>query len=285
MKPLLAHVYEPHRVTYPCYVQPKLNGIRALYQDGHFQSRDEIPFPTGLLDHLAKPLKEIFGPDVILDGELYRHDWPLQRINAAVTPVRQTPTEDTLMVQYHVFDVVDFTKSFSERMTITDEGQDTFIPTLLVKTQQEADNCYAYFVKKGYEGLMYRLGDCPYTAPKQHWAQCGPLWNIPKPRTNFLSDKANRCWHLLKRKSWCDAEFRCVGWEYGKPDGKYANMVGALICITPEGKQFTVSGGLTDEQRVKFLTNPPTAKLIKVQYLMFSTEGKPINPTIEAILH
>jgi len=115
MKPLLAHIYEPRRVTYPCYLQPKLNGIRALYQGGHFQSRDQLPFPNGLLSHLAEPLLRLFGPEVILDGELYVHGWPLQRINAAVTPVRQQPTEDTLKVEYHVFDVVDFEKSFEER--------------------------------------------------------------------------------------------------------------------------------------------------------------------------
>lgn len=282
MKPLLAHIYEPHRVSYPCYVQPKLNGIRALYQDGHFQSRDEVPFPTGLLDHLAQPLRATFGPEVILDGELYVHGWPLQRINAAVTPVRQTPTEDTLLVEYHVFDVVDFGKSFIDRQTILHPlfhniGQIRKVETVSV-TEHSADLLYAKWVSQGYEGMMYRLGRCPYTVPKQ------PVGNraAMSARTPFLSDKSNRCWHLLKRKDWQDDEFRCVGWNYG--EGKYANMVGALICITPQGKQFTVSSGLTDEQRRNFVKTPPTSKLIKVRYLMFSTEGLPLNPTIECIL-
>jgi DNA ligase-1 len=284
MKPLLAHIYEPHRVTYPCYVQPKLNGIRALYQGGHFQSRDEIPFPTGLLEHLAKPLLATFGPDVILDGELYVHGWPLQRINAAVTPVRQTPTEDTIQVQYHVFDVVDFNKSFSERFMHSGiartllEANLNFVETWNLTTEEQVNNTYVRFVSQGYEGMMYRLGDCPYTLPNQEWVRG---WRA-NPRSKNFSDKNNRCWHLLKRKDWQDDEFRCVGWNYG--EGKYANMVGALICITPQGKQFTVSGGLTDEQRRVFVINPPTSKLIKVRYLMFSSEGLPLNPTIEMIL-
>ena len=155
MKPLLAHIYEPHRVTYPCYVQPKLNGIRALYQNGCFQSRDGIPFPTGLLSHLARPLLDTFDPSVILDGELYVHGWPLQRINAAVTPVRQHPTEDTVQVEYHVFDVVDFGKTFEERFfafkTLFDKAYGTkfiepkFWPvaTAVVKDEQDADRIYA----------------------------------------------------------------------------------------------------------------------------------------------
>jgi len=168
MKPLLAHIYEPHRVTYPCYVQPKLNGIRALYQDGRFQSRDELPFPQGLLSHLADPLQRTFGPEVILDGELYVHGWPLQRINAAVTPVRQHPTEDTKLVEYHIFDVVDFSKSFSDRIQILHNVLGiNVVRTVHCGTKNLADELYASFVAEGYEGMMYRLGRCPYTIPKQ----------------------------------------------------------------------------------------------------------------------
>ena len=176
MKPLLAHIYEPHRVTFPCYVQPKLNGIRALYQNGCFQSRDQLPFPDGLLSHLSRPLQEVFGPEIILDGELYVHGWPLQRINAAVTPVRQTPTEDTLEVEYHVFDVVDFGKSFEERfcnMPLIDKFSSIIgrgaklVLTYLINNEQEADDLYAKLVAQGYEGCIYRIGQCPYTTPKQ----------------------------------------------------------------------------------------------------------------------
>ena len=135
---MLAQVYEPHRVTWPCYVQPKLNGIRALYQAGQFQSRDELPFPPGLLDHLAKTLLKIFGPEVILDGELYKHGWPLQRINAAVTPVRQKPTEDTLQVEYHVFDVVDYNKSFKDRFfSIPRHGEGYVIKPVFTQLRSE----------------------------------------------------------------------------------------------------------------------------------------------------
>lgn len=170
MKPLLAHIYEPHRVTYPCYVQPKLNGIRALYQNGSFQSRDELPFPKGLLHHLATPLLESFGPEVILDGELYVHGWPLQRINAAVTPVRLQPTEDTLKVEYHVFDRICFQSSFESRFVqynLFTQPPIFRVPSYLATTEREADKLYAQFVTEGYEGCMYRLGHCPYTTPKQ----------------------------------------------------------------------------------------------------------------------
>lgn len=287
MKPLLAHIYDSSRISYPCYVQPKLNGVRALYQNGCFQSRDELPFPTGLLDHLAKPLKETFSPEVILDGELYVHGWPLQRINAAVTPVRQSPTEDTIQVQYHIFDRIDFSLSFIERFkSLVDPVRPIWGPVRNVYTWPAndascADLKYAEFVSEGYEGMMYRLGDCPYTVSKQEWRH---PWSttIARPRTRFLSDKDNRCWHLLKRKDWQDHEYECVGTVEG--EGKLAGTLGALICNVPMvlamDRKFHVGSGLTDAQRDFYWRNPPIGKLIKVKYLCLSSDGIPLNPTI-----
>jgi len=283
MKPLLAHIYEPHRVTYPCYVQPKLNGIRALYQNGRFQSRDGVPFPAGLLKHLADPLLQTFDPRVILDGELYIHGTPLQEILGGVTPVRQEVNEMTLKVEYHVFDVVDFEKSFEERYLPQTKNiikaPIFWVDTWKVHSQEEADTRYALHVTNGYEGMMFRLGKCPYTVPKQE--KC--TWNIPDTkRARFLSDKDNRCWHLLKRKDWQDDEFLCIGMKVG--DGKYAGTLGALVCKTKEGRTFTVSG-FTDIERDTYWENQyPIGRQIKVKYLVLSTDLIPLNPTVIAVL-
>ena len=289
MKPLLAHVYEPHRVTFPCYVQPKLNGIRALYQAGHFQSRDELPFPPDLLDHLAKPLFEIFGPEVILDGELYKHGWPLQRINAAVTPVRLKPTEDTLQVEYHVFDVVDYTKPFHERCFKPKLQWPTIVQTFVAYEQEDADVAYAHFVSLGYEGMMYRLGDCPYTIPKQDHIPLELEWPT-FTKTRYLSDKNNRCWHLLKRKDWQDDEFEIVAVNEG--EGKNYNMTGSFSyrykdgrdLFDKDGKRPTVGSGITDAERQHYWNVPPIKRLIKIKYLVLSSDGIPLNPTIITIL-
>lgn len=299
IRPLLAHVYSPVRVTYPCYVQPKLNGIRALYQAGHFQSRDLQPFPVGLLKHLAEPLLQLFKPDVILDGELYVHGWPLQRINAAVTPVRQEPSKDTVKVEYHVFDVVDFQQGFMPRFTDYEKWCEREVGarwltknTALVKTsvaanEEHTNQFYAYWVAQGYEGMMLRLGDCPYTLPKQRYDRL-PLthrWNVPIPKSGFLSDQDNRVWHLLKRKDWQDDEFICVGVQEG--EGKLKGTLGAFLCEHPSVLRpqiFSVGSGLTDAERQHYWSNPPIGRLIKVKYLVLSSDGIPLNPTILAIL-
>lgn len=286
MKPLLAHCFSPERITYPCWLQPKLNGVRALYQNGSFQSRDEIPWKPEVLAHLAKPLQEAFRPDAILDGELYVHGWSLQRINSAVTPVRNAPTKDTLLVEYWVFDVVDYQASFIDRFENFSEAKRPAgvhaVTTISSKDALRADKFYGQTVQDGFEGIMYRLGDCPYTIPKQRLsirdARMSPLTCATIKLPSFWSDKNNRCWHLLKRKSWQDAEFLCTGILEG--EGRLSGMVGALVC----DNLFTVGSGLSDPQRIDLWQNPPIGRTLKVKYLVLSENGIPLNPTLLAIL-
>jgi len=291
MKPLLAHVYEPHRVTYPCYVQPKLNGIRALYQNGRFQSRDQIPFPSGLLDHLSKSLSKTFDPSIILDGELYVHGWPLQRINAAVTPVRQHPTEDTVQVEYHVFDVVNYGLPFIVRFernepSLIDEkfGFPTnvkFVETSLAHDEVYANDFYATFVTNNYEGMMYRLGDCPYTVPKQYATGYFGQTGLPT-QVKFLSDKNNRCWHLLKRKSWTDDEFEFL--SLNETTGERGERGFQMWVRARNGSPFKVSSGLSQSELDSYLESPPVGRQIKIKYLVLSDKGIPLNATILAVL-
>ena len=58
MKPMLAHKLQDHQSKLPekVYIQPKLNGVRALYAAGTFQSRDEILWKQPVLQHLRDEL-------------------------------------------------------------------------------------------------------------------------------------------------------------------------------------------------------------------------------------
>jgi DNA ligase-1 len=292
MKPLLAHVYEPKRVPagVPIHIQPKLNGVRALYQNGFFQSRDELPWNPKVLAHLTKELKEMFPePEIILDGELYVHGWNLQRINGAVQIARTEPREDTHEVEYHIFDRVSYQLTFKHRMELTEQRRslmDRFSKIRLVTTYfdcepEHVEQAYTDFVGSGFEGIMYRLGDCPYTRPKQlnegyrEWL-----------RVKYLSDKNNRTWHLLKRKDWQDAEFLCTAVEEG--EGKREGMVGRFVCKVHPDKEITfgVGSGVSDQEAKFYFENPDQVigHQIKVKFLTYTSDGKPFNPTIEAIL-
>ena len=288
MKPMLAHTYEPDRLpNEPIWLQPKLNGVRALYQGGHFQSRDELPWNEPVLRHLAQPLKLMFPSDrTILDGELYVHGWPLQKINGAIAVNRTEPCEDTYMVEYHIFDIVSYNLTFEERFfeqlkskmgLFTPDIKVRMVETVCTNYQSDMEDFYAMQVKKGYEGIMYRLGNCPYTLPKQPSTLVQYNGN-----RKYLSDKKNRVWHMLKRKDWRDDDFVCRGVTEG--EGKYVGMAGALVCSTLDGKAFGVGSGLTDEDRIKYLEHPPLGHMIKVKFLTYTSDGVPFNPTVLAVL-
>ena len=288
MKPMLAHVWEPHRVTYPCYVQPKFNGVRALYQNGRFQSREEIPWGEKVLAHIAEDLKKQFGEGTVLDGELYRHGWPLQKIAGAVSVARSEPSEDTLGIQYMIFDRVDFNKSFEDRFPYAPgsiEPNFSIAMTKLCPDEPSVNSFYSHMVAQGFEGIMYRLGDCPYTVPKQERDGAAPYDNIAT-RGRFLSDKNNRTWHLLKRKAWQDGEYEVVSIEEGV--GKRQGKVGAFKCgvLGHVAKFFRVGSGLSDHEASHYFLHPELVlgRKIKVKFLTLTEDGIPFNPTFEQLL-
>lgn len=281
MKPLLAHKFEPHRIDYtkPVWLQYKLNGVRALAQNGFFQSRDELPWNTEVLEHLSNWMRQMFPPDWVLDGELYVHGWTLQKINGAIAVNRNGKRDDSYLVEYHIFDRVDWQAPFEDRfvdVAKTKYGLATadcpvkFVRTVKVYTPEEADAFYTYAIENHYEGIMYRLGHCPYTRPKE-----------PGGR-RYLSDKNNRCWHLLKRKGWQDHEFTCVRVEEGQ--GKRSGMVGAFICETERGAHFGVGTGLTEAEAIHYYEHPPLGRKIKVKFLCYTADGIPFNPAVIAVL-
>lgn len=284
MKPLKAFPFQEEKITYPCIVQPKLNGIRALYQNGVFQSGDEILFPSNLLAHLAEELKNI-DPAIILDGELYVHGWTLQRINAAVNPNRRTISADTLEVGYHVFDIANSDLSQAKRIKLLKSlnlNTASFVKicavvTCVCNTATEANNFYLQSVQEGYEGIMYRINECPYTTPNQK------IWQhvLAPGRARYISDRNNRSHFMFKRKSWQDDDYVCRGFELTY--GEKGEVGFILYCTTKNKKIFKISSGLTRKEVFDYAENPPINKIVKVKYLTLSEDGIPQNATILCI--
>lgn len=274
MKPLKAHVYTPKKLRLPCLVQRKYNGVRALYQRGHFYSGDEIRWRDGVLDHLVRELAQLTDPSVALDGELYRHGWSLQTINGAVAINRHEPKTTTPDIQYVVFDVVAPGVPFIDRISHAREvlrrvGATVVVaPTIVVHSELEGDRAFYQFLNEGYEGAIYRLGECPYTLP------------------GVGSTKDNRVLHMLKRKGWKDADFLIIGVVEGEPTdlgGKYVGSLGAFVLRTPNGRTFRAAPAFDDETRKFYFFNPPVGRNAIVQYLNLSDDGIPLNPVVLSV--
>lgn len=273
MIPQLAASIGPKFNRYPAYVQPKLNGVRALYQNGMFVSRDEKLWEPLILQHIRNELgvvSPLLG-DTILDGELYVHGWSLQRINGAIAVNRKNLHADTPLVEYHVFDVVHPGRNFSDRwFELRTELHNCELPHVkVVATNHVTDAIsmeqhFRFYTSLGYEGIMIRP-DGPYIFGN---TPHGTRKNSP---------------YLWKHKHWQDDEFLCVGVTEG--EGKASIGVGALVCSTKlDIKKFKVGTGLDDETRRSFMLNPPIGKLIKVRYLELTADGIPFNPSFLCVM-
>lgn len=274
MKPMLAFRYQDNKrlVRYPVFLQPKLNGIRALNFGSIHTSRDEIHWSPAILEHIR--VDNFLGSAAqrfIFDGELYKHGKSLQQINSAIAVKRQSITGATKEIEYHVFDVIDITNlsmPFSQRLAL---AQNIFlriptnapvklVPTHVVENESELMAIHSEYLADGYEGTMLRF-DEPYGFAEA----CG--------------NKENRWKCLLKHKDHFDGEFDVLGFEWGK-EGKYENLVGSLK-FEFEGKPFTAGSGLDDSQRDP--TNLPTR--CRLKYFMLSDSGTPLQPVIECCFY
>ena len=164
--PMLAKDYkkELKKVTYPCYVQPKLDGMRALAVEEKLISR------TGkLIDTLGHINLSSFE-DLVLDGELYAHGFSFQENMKLIKKYRQGDTEK---VKYHVYDIV-MNAPFSERLNALRElvakvnnPHIELVPTYEVRNELDVAYYHAQFVSQGYEGTMVRHSQEGYAVNKR----------------------------------------------------------------------------------------------------------------------
>lgn len=275
MIPMLAHRYAEKKkhVTYPCYIQPKIDGVRGVYNNSIFQTRDEKVWNAPVVEHLESELTGISN-HILLDGELYVHGWPLQKINAAISVNRLHPTKNSPHVQFHVFDCIDvknLSMPFSERFNLLQEilpanSLKIFsVPTYKVHTEIEADQYYSHFLSLNYEGMMYRL-------------------NRPYGLLDDCGNKENRWPYLLKRKDWLDENCECVDVIPGEEGTKYENVVGSLKLRFPNGIIFSAGSGLSDIQRHQYMDIPPIGDLVRIKYKCLTEAGRPREPIIAAVL-
>ena len=163
--PMLAKDYkkESKKVKFPCFVQPKLDGMRALgtEEDG-FISRTGKPIDT--LRHIVLADLE----DHILDGELYAHGISFQENMKLIKKYRPHLTEQ---VKYHVYDIVmdaPFEVRYKTLISIASDIPDVHIvETHLIESQEQLIAFHQQFIAEGYEGTMIRHSEEGYQVNKR----------------------------------------------------------------------------------------------------------------------
>jgi DNA ligase 1 len=227
-KPMLAYPAGDTPIDYskPIFIQPKLDGVRCVIQsECHGSSWMVKAYSrTGKewknINHILKQLKPFFKkyPKVILDGELYNHDLK-NDFEKIISLVRKTkPTEEdrlesSQMVQFHCYDIVDETKTYSERKKFIEDRVPNNYCIKHVETGActEEDVLFAnkIFLNQGYEGSILRT-DSKY--------------------------ECKRSRNLIKLKDFQDTEATIIDWVEGK--GKRIGTIGKFMARDSEGIEF-----------------------------------------------
>jgi DNA ligase-1 len=269
ISPMLAKLWEDHKnkVVYGAYIQPKLDGLRALalLKDGKvvLQSRGN---KTYSLPHIERELATILQPGMVLDGELYLHGTSLQTINSWVRGKKP----EAVKIQYHLYDMVtddDFSVRTKKLEEVIEPNLMSGVPnpglvlvdTHEVKSEEHVRQLQEHFIAKGYEGAIVRTATGKY-------------------RYGYRSPD------LLKLKNWLDSEFRIIGFQVGK--GKFQN-VPTFKCATADGQSFDVTPKGTEEERLQMLKKAEQSigQLLTVRYFMLSPSGIPLYPVGGSIRH
>mgnify|MGYP006060293331 FL=1 len=220
IKAMLAHKYNPDKANYPAYIQPKLDGVRCLFNAKGAFSRTGKQFMN--VQHIEQQLKPFFAanPTAVLDGELYNHGLK-DDFGKIISLVRKTkPTaehreEAAQLVQFHLYDRADLKYAlYCNRLTHLISFKYTTsvvsVDTKVVMDYDEALKQHKKNLKLGYEGSIYRSYEGKY--------------------------KGTRSWDLMKFKDFDDAEATIVGYEMGK--GKRQGTLGKFIMQDDEGIVF-----------------------------------------------
>lgn len=254
-RPMLAHNFKDHskKVVYPCYVQPKLDGLRCYitWQGGpkaFSRKGKQWKCVDTILSPVYKFLKE--NQDVILDGELYTDKISFQKICSAIK--RDEPNEYSSLVDFHCYDI--FVKkqklTFKERFKLIPDlgGKFKIVSTEKMLDIQSIEFAHRSFINAGYEGTIIRNSDGLYKVD-------------------------GRSYDLLKYKDFMDSEYEIVS----KKEDKNKECV--FVCIDPHScKTFECKPKGTHEERVAYLYEDNIGKYLTVRYFELTDDGLPRFP-------
>lgn len=250
MKPMLAgNVSNMDNIKFPCYVQPKYDGIRCLIVGGEAVSRTLKPIPNKYIQSCLRGLPSY-------DGELLlkNPDATFQDIQSAVMSIDGEPSFD-----YNIFDIVNDLE-FQERLELFKGA-----PTTLINNISELLLFEISSLEQGHEGIMIRSPSGKYKFGRS-------------------TEKEGL---LLKLKRFKDAEAEVIRVEeLIHQDGTAGNLLG---CINVRDKvsrvQFKIGTGFTREERDYYWKNPDkiVGKNITYKYQEISQYNCPRFPVFQYI--
>jgi DNA ligase-1 len=221
---MLAHPVGKKEFDKDSFIQPKLDGVRCYITKHGAFSRNHKQFMNA--QHITDELVPLFTkyPNVVLDGELYNHDYK-DNFNKIISLVRkQSPSDaernEAKVIQFHNYDIFmpeTPDNSFDYRNQTIKNLHKEFtlqycktVETYHVQSDVTARLMYYQFTnKQGYEGAILRNN---------------------KPYEN------KRSYNLQKYKEFHDTEATITGWVEGQ--GKRTGTIGKFLARDADGIEF-----------------------------------------------
>lgn len=225
--PMLAQKFDKKKATFPAYIQPKLDGMRASYINGKFYSRKR----KELLPEITSHIQPNSNSEWILDGEIMLP--PPHTFQETISAIKKKGLLSDSLI-YYIFDCYNSSQpnlTFEERTDILfslfNKVNCIIVPSYLCYCLEDFESKATEFISQGYEGAMYRSVEGVY-------------------KVNIRSS------NLLKYKEFSDDEFKIVDVEDG--DGREEGCA-IFTCITEEGLPFNVRPKLSLEERKVIFSN------------------------------
>lgn len=267
-KPMLCKVYDTtdlktQKVPY-WLISTKLDGVRCLLfmKDGEIKtsSRGGQDYDIATTYIKQDPfLLEVFNqyPNIILDGEIYRHGWNLSTISGLCR--LESVEERHKELCFHCYDIVDEDSTFSKRFAILQnlyqlretnypDSKLVIVEHTVVKSNQEIMVVHNKFVAEGYEGAVIRDPNEVY--------KCG-----------------GRDRRMQKIKVFVDSEFKILGLSEGLRDEDMC-----FIMETADGNQFKAKpvGTREDKQWYREHIKELIGKMGTVKYFGMTNTEHPV---------
>ena len=273
-KVMLAKTYIPGKtpLAFPVIVQPKLDGVRAIWDGEQFTSRNEKVF---VLPQLASLLKQVIPPtdQVSIDGELLIPGAPRNQTSGVCRAKEHRRKEEMAYILFDRLDEGPFVlrwnklqsiaskrnlKTYYEHSKMYSLGSKLMMcPWTIVQSYDELMELYAKYLRMSFEGIMIRNPGAEY---------------------HFYRSSA-----LLKFKPVRSLVAKIVGFVEGT--GRLEGTLGALEVVFKE-TFFHVGSGLTDDLRDTIWGDKHSflGASIKVEFQDFSEYGVPDFPRFKKLI-
>ncbi len=239
---ILAHRWDQKVDIKGWWMSEKLDGVRGYWTGKKLISRSGNPF------HVPKWFTKNF-PSTPLDGELWLGRQQFSELVSIVR--RKMPDANWKRVRYLIFDAPQVEGGFEERL----ESARVWFrqhanPHVEVLKQQICEN---------EEHLRRKLREIESLG--------GEGMMLRKPNSAY---EVGRSYNLLKVKTHEDAEATVI--KHLPGSGKHAGRLGSLLVELPNGIQFAIGTGFSDQERDN---PPPVGSIITFKYYGYHKSGIP----------